>query len=195
MRIDFFKEPHLGGKVCYKWIDSWEVTWESNGDYRHWCIQMQPGGDPLILVVMLNPGKLSGDGRELAKDSTLGVLRDVFSETGFNHTIVNLFDLAASKKLSLVDQWSRRDPPTLVYNKLKRIKFSGIIYAYGDIDAPEFPNSDAIDRANSVKSIFGGIPIIQTPKNKSGNPAHPLNWLRRKQLDEVKNTLFKFRKS
>ena len=193
-RMNLFRKSLLGGEVHSKRIDGWEVSWESNGDYRHWCIQRRQPDAPLILVVMLNPGKLSGDGRELASDSTLRVLRNVFAGTVFNHIVINLFDLAASKKESLLAQWSRRDPPELVFHKLTSINFSGIIFAYGDIEKREIVGPVATNRIKKVKFIFERHPIIRTPLNKSGCPAHPLNWQRRSLIPEVLKELLNLSK-
>ena len=73
-------ESLLSGIVCSYKLNDWVVAWESSIDYRyrHWCLQAHPNNNDMVLVVMLNPGSLSGDGRNIKKDTTLGILRRAF---------------------------------------------------------------------------------------------------------------------
>ena len=77
-------QPILEGIVHSQKLDSWLVSWESEGKYRHWCHQTKEGFTKNLLVVMFNPGSLSGDGKNLKRDTTLKILREVCEPAGVN---------------------------------------------------------------------------------------------------------------
>jgi hypothetical protein len=186
-----FNKPILGGHVFSKNIDDWQVTWESNQGYRHWCFQQFDESWKKLLIVMLNPGSLDRAGSNLAKDTTLKVLRSVCIKVKVNPFIINLFDYADPKPENLYNNWKDRDSSTLVINNLNAKDFSGVVYAYGDFEAAKTCKPDIEDRIVVFKHLLSQIPTIPSPTNKSGNPRHPLNWQRFKQIEEMQLNLIK----
>ena len=91
----------MGGNIYSVLLDDWEISWESQKEYRHWCIQKKTDNKKTLLVIMFNPGSLSGDGKNLSRDTTLRVLREVCGNAGFNQLILNLFDYANPKTAPL----------------------------------------------------------------------------------------------
>ncbi|MCL6100242.1 MAG: DUF1643 domain-containing protein [Bacteroidetes bacterium] len=182
----------LNGKVYAHQVGKWIISWESDGNYRHWCYQKHPSNNKDVLVVMLNPGSLSGDGKNLTKDTTLRILREVFGDTGCNPFIVNLFDLATPSTAEFFKNWENRDSKLLVYSKLKEKNYCGIIYAYGDYEQVEDQGLDILKRIKLVRGILNYLPEINLPKNNSGSPKHPILWQRQKIKAEIKTLIKKF---
>ncbi len=85
-------KPLLKGRLHKRSIDNWDVFWETNENYRHWCLQTNSKNDKTALVILLNPGKLNNDASNLSGDTTLRILREVFNNTGVNTFIINLFE-------------------------------------------------------------------------------------------------------
>lgn len=164
-------------------IDGWHVSWESCGHYRHWCIQERPDLSDRMLVVMKNPGSLSGDGANLRRDTTLRILRIVGDQVGLSQLIINLFDYAAPKLQDLHDNWQVRDGIGLVYRRLDVSQCRSILFAYGDLDPDHY--SDYAERVSLVRRTFGSLPEIHIPTTKAGNPVHPMNWQRNKLMSQV----------
>lgn len=173
----------LGGKVFEHSIDGWLVTWESRGPYRHWASLRRPEFDREILVVMKNPGSLSGNGSNLRRDSTLRVLRKFGDAVRTNLMVANLFDFADPKLDGLHANWKRRDAARLIYPHLAKRNYRGILYAHGDPE-PMF-RTDYVERIAHVRAVFKGIPEIAGPKTKAGNPVHTLNWQRQNLIPKV----------
>lgn len=182
------------GKVYTHKLDEWEVSWESNGEYRHWCLQKHPQNSEYALVVMLNPGSLSGDGKNLRKDATLRILREVFQETGLNPFVINLFDYATPSPQNLFQNWHKKDADQLVYRHLKDMNLKGVLYAYGDYEHRADHGNEIKQRINLVKTKFGSIPEIVIPRNNTGTPKHPLIWQRQKLKFEIKQIIKNFNK-
>jgi len=182
----------LNGTVYSSQLEGWTISWESNSNYRHWCYQEHPLNEKIILVVMFNPGKLSGDGINLTGDTTLRILRRVFENTGFNPFIVNLFDLATPKPDELFIKWKDRDNELLVYDKIKDYEFSGIIYAYGDYQNNREYGNEIIKRIDFIRNKFLYLAEIELPRNNSGTPTHPFRWLYGNLEFEVKYLIKNF---
>ena len=53
----------MGGNIYSVLLDDWEISWESQKEYRHWCIQKKTDNKKTLLVIMFNPGSLSGTER------------------------------------------------------------------------------------------------------------------------------------
>ncbi len=132
---------------------------------------------------MKNPGSLSGDGKNLRKDTTLRILRVVGDEVGMDQMVINLFDYASPNPQELHDNWEYRDSKALVYPHIKAKSYRAILYAYGDI----YPtcSADYLDRIASVRDRFKALTEIVIPKTKAGYPVHPMNWQRHRLLPEV----------
>ncbi len=175
----------LNGNVYNHNIDGWSVTWESNLGFRHWCYQMKDLAWENLMVVMFNPGSLSGDGSNLSKDTTLRILREVCKEANLNPFVINLFDYSSPSPQVLFDNWKDRDPEDLVFNKLSLSEFRWLIYAYGDYENWGQQDGEIKERQYFVKEVLGSIPEIDLPKNKSGTPKHPIIWQRQKIKDEI----------
>ncbi len=148
-------ESLLGGKVFRHSINSWQVSWESQRRYRHWCIQEKLTHSDRMLVVMKNPGSLSGDGSNLRRDSTLRILRTVGEKVGLNQLVINLFDYATPNLAVLHKNWHKRDRSDLVYDHLDLMQCRFVLYAYGDPDDDHL--SDYRDRISHPAglSFFG----------------------------------------
>jgi hypothetical protein len=176
-------------------IDGWTVTWEGDEHYRHWCLQEKHGQEKSqILVVMLNPGSLRGGGENLRKDTTLRILRNVFSPSKYCCLVVNLFDFAGQPK-DFFGNWGLRDKNSqLVYNSLlNAFHVKGAIFAYGDYEneVKEKISIGIKSRIYLVRETLSQrrIPIIDSPKNLSGTPMHPRVWQIKKKLDCVRNAI------
>ena len=166
-------KPILDGKLNLKSIDNWEVYWEVNENYRHWCLQEHSENDQTALVVLFNPGKLNGNPNNLSGDKTLSVLREVFYKTGINPFIINLFDYCTPNYVELNKNWDERDYKFLVFEKLLSLKFNFSIYAYGLIDLKDKNYYEIISRINLIKDTFKDIPQLDFDNSKT---THPRRW-------------------
>jgi hypothetical protein len=181
--------PILNGQVYSHVIDGWLVSWESESEYRHWCHQINPRFSKNLLVVMFNPGSLSGDGKNLRKDTTLRILHEVCEPAGINPFVVNLFDFASPSPDNLFSSWEKRDGDNLIYTKLDAIKFAALIMAYGDYENHGERNQEIKERIALVRSKFSGLKEILLPNNKSGTPKHPMTWQRQKLKPTISKLL------
>jgi len=172
--------PLLEGKVYSHELDGWLVSWESESEYRHWCHQINERFTENLLVVMFNPGSLSGDGKNLSRDTTLRILREVCEPAGINPFVVNLFDYASPSPDELFSSWAKRDGGGLIFKRLGAIKFSAFILAYGDYENRGERDNEIKERIALFQSIFSGVREIILPKNSSGTPKHPMAWQRQK---------------
>jgi hypothetical protein len=175
----------VNGKVYSHELDGWVVSWESSGAYRHWCHQIKNPEWNSLLVVMFNPGSLSGDGSNLYKDTTLRILREVCGEAKLNSYVVNLFDYASPSPQNLFDNWLHKDPQKLVFGELPISIFNGYICAYGDYENWGQRDSEIMERQVLVKGHLESLNEIVLPKNNSGTPKHPMVWQRQKLKPEI----------
>ena len=176
-------KPLLGGNVYEHELDGWSIRWESQSNYRHWCVQAHPMFERQVVVVMKNPGSLKGDGSNLKRDTTLRVLRRVGERVKCSWYVVNLFDFASTSSNDLYKCWKRRDGAGLVYRKIHIRRFCGILFAHGD--APAEVHREYEERIALVRKIFKKFPEIRIPATKAGNPVHPLNWQRNRLIEPV----------
>ncbi len=179
----------MKGMVYTHELDGWLVSWESESEYRHWCHQTNEMFVENLLVVMFNPGSLSGDGKNLRKDTTLRILREVCGPAGVNPFVVNLFDYASPSPDELFTNWVKRDGSCLIFTKLERIKFSAFIMAYGDYENRGKRDNEIKERIALVQSYLFKAKEILLPKNSSGTPMHPMNWQRQKLKPKISNLL------
>jgi len=179
----------LNGTTYTYELNGWTISWESDGNYRHWCYQNHPQNNRDILIVMLNPGSLNETGANLTKDKTLEVLREVFLDTGFNPFIINLFDLATPDPCELFQKWNNRDNKLLIYDKLKEKDFSGIIFAYGSYQDHHERGHAILERIKLVRDTFNRVPEIALRKNENGTPKHPKRWRIEKLTQEIKSII------
>lgn len=142
-------------------------------------------------MVMFNPGSLSGDGKNLRRDTTLRILREVCEPIGINTFVVNLFDFATPVPDELFTNWPKRDSRDLVFAKLRDMKFSAIIRAYGDYENRGERDTEIKERILLVSFIFSNIEEIALPKNASGTPKHPMSWQRQMLKPEISMLLKK----
>jgi hypothetical protein len=173
----------LGGEIHRHTLGDWEVSWESHGDYRHWCTQRLSRHSRTVLVVMKNPGSLSGNGSNLKRDTTLRILRGVGEQVGFDQVVLNLFDFASPKVSELYANWTRKDRAELVYGHIDHRSCCAVIYAHGDWE--KLYHQDFVDRISVARKHFKALPEITIPTTKAGNPVHPMNWQRNGLLPEV----------
>jgi Protein of unknown function (DUF1643) len=171
-------------------LDDWTIHWETDGEYRHWCAQTRPGdfNGRFIAVCLFNPGSLNGDGKQLRSDTTLRILRDVFSATPYGCLVVNLFDRATPDPAQLFSLWSERDKlgSQLIYDFLSP-SVAGSIRAYGD-----FANHPDRVKATDIQSRVAALelwrarfPCIDSPTNDDGTPMHVMRW----QIRRLKATM------
>ena len=171
------------GKCHTANVDGWNVSWETRGDYRLWCKQEQPSNTQQAVVVMFNPGSLSGGGEKLRRDTTLRILREIFAGTGYNPYIVNLFSLATPKPWELFDAWPNRDCPGFGVNDLAWAECSAVLYAYGAYESENGYAESIKDRIREIRSVLSEIPEIVVPLAKTGTPKHPM----RMQIEGLKS--------
>ena len=174
--------PLLNGTIYPKEYKNWDISWESDGDYRHWCIQrpLDSQTDDLIVAVMINPGSLSKDGRELPRDTTLRILRNVFDTTKYGCLVLNLFDLATPKPTKLFERWSQRDKADseLIYDVFPYDHIVATVFAYGDYENHSDPEigRQLKDRIRVIRESLSDFPVIDSPNNTSGSPKHVMKW-------------------
>ena len=188
-------KPLLNGKIYNYQVDEWKIYWESDREYRHWCIQKRNGIGDYILVVMFNPGSLNGDGKNLKRDTTLRILRGVFRDTKYNPLIINLFDYSTTRPLELFNKWERRDNTDLVYDLLNENIFRAVLYCYGDYENTGEYKEDIKKRIALVRSYFSNVPEITNLRNKSRTPKHPMTWQRQKlklRVTELVNEFYDY---
>ena len=176
-------EAILGGTVFQHSLSDWLVTWESSGNYRYWCVQAKCGHTNSITIVLKNPGRLSGDGSDLNRDTTLRILREVGSRARVNWLVLNLFDYADPKPAGLHQNWELRDAEQLVYPAIAHREHRYLMLAHGDFDRERY--ADYAERANVIRAFFPSSTAIPVPLTKRGNPHHPMNWQRMKLTDEI----------
>jgi hypothetical protein len=173
----------MGGTVYRHHLDGWDVSWESSGRYRHWCLQTRQGHSLRVVVVMKNPGSLSGDGANLRRDTTLRILRNVGDAARIDWLVVNLFDYAAPNPAELHDNWSERDAQSLVFGQLNLPADRFVIFAHGDFNSNHM--SDYQERLAFVRHALASLREISTPVTKAGNGVHPINWQRMRLMPQV----------
>lgn len=181
--------PLLDGEVHSHQIDGWSVSWESKSTYRHWCHQVKDQTWGNLLVIMFNPGSLSGAGCNLRKDSTLRILREVGAAAKLNTFVINLFDYASPSPNALFNSWHLRDSNDLVFSKLNCVGLQSYICAYGDYENWGVQNQAIKDRILLIKNTVKELREIVLPKNKSGTPKHPMTWQRQKIKSQIAELL------
>jgi hypothetical protein len=181
--------PLLNGEIYSHTVNEWSVSWESSLGYRHWCHQIKNPTWANLLVIMFNPGSLSGDGSNLSKDTTLRILREVCGDANLNPFIVNLFDLASPSPIYVFDNWQKRDAEALVFDKLPLEAFKYFILAYGDYENLGRQDDDIRMRQIALLERIKSITEIELPKNKSGTPKHPMIWQRQKIKHQITSIL------
>lgn len=179
---DFEKiHPLLGGQLFTKVMDDWVLKWESNQNFRHWCYLSYPTHTKNILLVLFNPGNLNREGKKLSSDITLRIIREVFSNSGINPFIINLFDHADVGGKKIYDVWNDRDSNSLIYNKLLKYNFSRIIFAYGKIDSRDIHYNEINNRINLIRKTFSHI----TEYILDEEYKHPRRWELEKNKKEI----------
>lgn len=170
----------LNGKVYSKIYSNWELTWESDSNYRHWCYLKKLGTSYKddILVVLFNPGSLSGNGDNLSRDTTLRNIRKVFDDLPYNCVVMNLFDFATPKPDVLIfNNWINKDKSNYssIYDYLELFNIKAYILAYGDYenwsDADNQSIRKRIEHIRDKLNKYIAIPVIY---NNSGTPKHDL---------------------
>jgi len=141
----------MKSNIYNKEIDDWNVSWESAEEYRLCCKQEHSSNDETALVVLFNPGSLSGSGDNLRKDTTLRILREIFVNTGYNPYIINLYTYATAKPWMLFDSWEKKDCPEYSFDELKPSDFSAVMYVYGAYELEKGYEQDIKDRINAIK--------------------------------------------
>jgi len=182
--------PLLGGVIHCRELDGWDIRWEADGTYRHWCSQVRRDNfnGRFIAVCLFNPGSLSGDGTNLRRDTTLRILRDVFSSTAYGCIVLNLFDRATPKPSELFSTWSERDKANsrLIYDLVSNLIVASIP-AYGDYENHPDPTKahEIRSRITVLKTWRAGFASIESPRNDNGTPMHVMRW----QIKGLKKTL------
>lgn len=148
----------LGGTVYSRVIDGWIVYWESQGDYRRWCLQEHPSNSAKLLVVMFNPSSISGDGANLRRDTTLRILREVCEGSGLNPFVLNLFDPAAPSPKAFFRNWNERDGNKLIYDHVAHLGLKAILFAYGSNENKVDQEKDISNRIQLVRTQFKNLP-------------------------------------
>lgn len=173
----------MNGDVYQSEVDGWTISWESKDEYRHWCIQGRPENAKNLLVIMFNPGSLNKDGKNLSRDTTLRILREVCGNAGFNQIILNLFDYSDPDSEGLFANWDKRDSEQLVFNKISEFKYDYYIMAYGSYQFGIY-GDEIKERIAYIRSLIQGQEIV-LPKNADGTPKHPKVW----QMQKLKGSI------
>lgn len=178
-------KPLLHGRLHSKSIDDWDVFWETNENYRHWCFQKHPDNDKTAILILFNPGSLNSNPASLNNDTTLRVLREVFYKTGINPFIINLFDYCTPDYIELKKNWEIRDYKYLVYERLISYDYIFSMYAYGSVSQYDTNYNDINSRINLVRDTFKHLPQLEYDGLKT---SHPLSW----QIEKKKNNIHQF---
>ena len=173
----------MGGRLFRRDLDGWGVSWESNGAYRHWCVQARPGHRRRVVLVLKNPGSLSAAGEHLRRDTTLRILRAVGAVAGIDWLIVNVFDYAAANPRDLRENWRDRDARALVFSRLDLRRDQFLIVAHGDFDAEHATAYRSLIAL--VRVVFGSLREFAIPTTRAGNGVHPINWQRMRLIPRV----------
>lgn len=184
----------MNGKVYHAELDGWNISWESQGEYRHWCIQHKPKNTKTLLVIMFNPGSLNADGKNLSRDTTLRILREVCGEAGFNQIILNLFDYADPKSEGLFVNWDKKDSENLVFDRISEFEYDYYIMAYGSYEFGGMYGDEIRNRIKLIQSLLRNKEIL-LPRNTNGTPKHPTVWQRQKLKPEIIQILASYAKS
>jgi len=186
----------LNGNFKSKEIDNWSVSWETYGNYRHWCRQYKTINlsDKDILIIMFNPGSLTGNGERLGSDTTLRILRTVFENLQYNCLVTNLFDYSTTKPADLIsEKWQEidREGIPLIYERLNYDKIVAYMFAYGNYETWEGVERNCITkRVKLIKNFLTGIPEIKYIENKDSlTPKHPYTWQTEKLIPTVQNNI------
>lgn len=187
----------LGGVVHCRELDDWQIRWEADDDYRHWCSLIRPKNfnGKFIAVCLFNPGSLKGDGTKLLADTTLRILREVFESTAYGCLVVNLFDRATPKPPQLFSVWTQRDKPNsgLIYPLLSNMVVASI-RAYGD-----YENHNDCQKGHDIKARIAvlekwrsGFKSIENPENLRKTPMHVMRWQTQSQKRTMAQRLLEF---
>jgi hypothetical protein len=179
-------KPLLNGRLHRSSIDNWDVFWETNENYRHWCFQKYSDNDETALFILFNPGTLKNNPDKLSSDPTLRILREVCYKSGINPFVINLFDYCTPSYIELNQNWDKRDYKFLVFEKLLSLKFIFSIYAYGLIDLKDKNYYEIISRINLIKDTFKNIPQLDFDNSKT---THPRRWEIEKKKENIHNVL------
>jgi len=186
-----FHSAQFGGRLHEGAVDGWRVTWESRGrvhQHRLWCFQSIGVAQRVVCVVAFNPGSLRGAGDRLASDTTLRIIRNVMPRNTAA-LVLNLFSLATSEPSKLFDNWANRDCRGFDWCLCQALPIDAVAFAYGDYDQHEIYGEYVRRRADEIRELFACFTEVATPQNQSGNPAHPINWQRRKLLPNVRRAI------
>lgn len=187
----------MGGEVLDTVYDGWLISWEFKNNYRYWCRQKKINQNFKndILIIMLNPGSLSGFGEKLGSDTSLRILRVVFDKIPANCLVTNLFDYATTKPFELYSNWSKRDrfDNITIYDKLNYSKILGYLFAYGDNESNENAkiDRDIKNRIIHIKKYVKNLKEINYFKNSNGTPKHPYVWQTGNIIPNVRNRILK----
>ena len=173
--------PLLNGTVYECELDCWQVRWETDGKYRHWCSQSRAPrfNGKYIVVCLLNPGSLTGRSENLRSDTTLRILREVFDATEYGCLVVNLFDRATTKPAELFSVSTESDKvgADLVYTHISDA-IAGNILGYGDYEHHEDASiaRQIKARIELLGSWAANFPPVANPINRNGTPKHVMRW-------------------
>jgi hypothetical protein len=188
----------LNGHIYHHNLDGWDIRWEADGPYRHWCTQIREESphSQLILFIVLNPGILLDDGKNLRGDMGLGMIRSVLTGAPFGSLVLNLFDLATPYPAGLFDAWNARDKPRsrLIHDLIPTARIAARMMAYGDYEnkLPPPRSTDIKHRIERVDACFSAIPLIATPLNPNNTPKHIRRWQVENLKDRISATIAAF---
>lgn len=185
----------FGGQLYRLPIEGWHVSWESVGAHRLWCYQSRGNDTHLVCVVMFNPGSLSGDGKGLAKDDTLRIIRSAMPD-GTAVLVLNLFTLATPKPPELFLRWDERISTEFEITPFQSLPIDALVYAFGDLGQSGKQNrqfGDAVrERIAEITEAMRTVPRLELPAilvSQARNPKHPKHWKLHKQIGVVKDLL------
>ncbi|NEQ68775.1 MAG: DUF1643 domain-containing protein [Symploca sp. SIO2D2] len=140
-----------------------------------WFYQSHPSNKKDAIVLMLNPGSLSGSGDKIKTDTTLRILREIFQNTGYNPYILNLFDLSTPKPKDLFSRWTDRDSSSDLFKYADLSRFSCVMYAYGNYERTSIHRDDIKQRILEWRQHLQSISTLNLKTNASGTPMHPMS--------------------
>jgi hypothetical protein len=103
--------------------------------------------------------------------------------------ILNLFTLATPEPLALFDNWTNRDCRSFDRRFCQSLAIDAVAFAYGDYDQHNTYGPHVRRRVHELRESFAGLREVVTPKNQSGNPAHPKHWQTRQLMPHVRRAI------
>jgi hypothetical protein len=103
--------------------------------------------------------------------------------------VVNLFTLATTEPANVFANWTNRDCRGFDLRFCQSLPIDAVAFAYGDYGQRGTYGGFVRRRAQEIRALLAGFAEVATPKNESGNPAHPRHWQMRKLMPYMRDAI------